>query len=374
MMNFPDNVQIYIVGGYVRDRMQGLEGKDHDFVVVGATADMMIANGFQQVGADFPVYLHPITGDEFALARQESKTGPGYHGFETRFDPSVTLEDDLRRRDLTINAMARRVISWNEYGHAKLSDVVIDPFDGSEDLEAGIIRHVSEAFAEDPVRVLRAARFAARFGFTVAPETMILMKELVEKGELNHVTVERIWIELEKSMSSTTQPFVFFSVLEECGALKVVLPELHPIDPEWENMLPELSADERIAALFLNSFDNDIDVMSERMHMPVHIKRLAIHATAVARIFRVVDPTPATLVQTLNIIDAFRSSDIFGVINILNATHEEKLVNAAFQLESAFGIAANISFGSLSNDQQMTLKGKDIGDAITAARITAVSR
>ena len=182
-------MQTFLVGGAVRDELLGRPVKDRDWVVVGSTPDEMIDAGFEQVGADFPVFLHPETKEEFALARQEEKTGPGYHGFETRFDPSVTLEDDLVRRDLTINAMARDA-----------DGNLIDPHHGIADLRAGILRHVSDAFAEDPLRVLRVARFAARYNFDVAPETMELMKKLVASGELDHLTPERVWAELEKAV------------------------------------------------------------------------------------------------------------------------------------------------------------------------------
>jgi tRNA nucleotidyltransferase/poly(A) polymerase len=214
-------MQIYIVGGYVRDRLLGREAKDHDFVVVGSTPEEMIANGFSQVGADFPVFLHPVSGDEFALARTERKVGNGYTGFEVNADPSVTLEDDLRRRDLTINAMARRVISFNELGHAQLDDEVIDPFNGRADLELQILRHVSPAFAEDPLRVLRVARFAARYDFTVHPSTVALMKRLVNQGQMQHLTSERVWVEVEKAIGEP-HPHRFFAVLDEVGALSAI--------------------------------------------------------------------------------------------------------------------------------------------------------
>ena len=187
----PD-VKVYIVGGYVRDRLLGREGKDHDFVVVGATTQMMLEAGFKQVGADFPVFLNTV-GDEYALARTERKIGKGYHGFETEFGTNVTLEDDLKRRDLTVNSMAREVLGWNELGHAKLSDDIIDPFNGQKHLHNGMIKHTSKAFAEDPVRVLRVARFRARYNFNVAKSTKNLMTKMVDAGEVDHLTPERVW-------------------------------------------------------------------------------------------------------------------------------------------------------------------------------------
>lgn len=207
-------MEVFKVGGAVRDRLMGKPSKDNDFVVVGTTPAKMLEKGFQKVGADFPVFLHPKTGEEYALARTERKSGTGYNGFEVDFSEEVTLEADLLRRDLTINAMAEDA-----------DGNVIDPFNGQKDLEKGILRHVSEAFAEDPVRVLRVARFAARFGFKVAKETNALMKSLVRSGELEELTPERVWLEMEKALG-TESPSTFFEVLDDCGALKVLFPEL----------------------------------------------------------------------------------------------------------------------------------------------------
>ena len=182
-------MKVYLVGGAVRDTLLGLDPKDKDYVIVGATAEdveALLAQGYQRVGADFPVFLHPETGDEYALARIERKVGAGYNGFEAYTSPDLTIEDDLRRRDLTINAMAMDPDTGE----------IIDPFGGQEDLKNGVLRHVSEAFAEDPLRVLRVARFKARYGFKLAPETYKLMHQLVESGELDHLTRERVWDEI----------------------------------------------------------------------------------------------------------------------------------------------------------------------------------
>jgi tRNA nucleotidyltransferase/poly(A) polymerase len=208
-------MKVYMVGGAVRDKLLGVEAKDIDYVVVGATHDDMLAKGFKKVGADFPVYLHPVTGDEWALARTERKSGAGYNGFTTETE-GVTLEDDLARRDLTMNAMAIPFFP-TEWG-GTLGDTLIDPYNGACDLRAGVLRHVSEAFAEDPLRVLRVARFAARYGYTVAPETLELMKGMVENGELSQLTFERCWKEMDRALEEK-HPTVFFKVLEECGAL-----------------------------------------------------------------------------------------------------------------------------------------------------------
>jgi tRNA nucleotidyltransferase (CCA-adding enzyme) len=207
----------YLVGGAVRDRLLGRPVVDHDHVVVGATPEDMLAQGFKPVGKDFPVFLHPQTGEEYALARTERKTGRGYHGFAFHADPGVTLEEDLARRDLTINAIAQ-----DESG------ALVDPFHGQRDLEQRVLRHVSPAFVEDPVRLLRVARFAARFaplGFRVAEETMALMRTMVANGEVDHLVPERVWAETRRALAEA-QPSAFLRVLREAGALAVLLPEV----------------------------------------------------------------------------------------------------------------------------------------------------
>ena len=206
-------MKTYLVGGAVRDTLLGLEPKDKDYVIVGATPEdvdnLVNFQGYQQVGADFPVFLHPVTGDEYALARIERKVGTGYNGFEAFTSPDLTIEDDLRRRDLTINAMAMDLESGE----------IIDPFGGQEDLKNGVLRHVSEAFAEDPLRVLRVARFKARYGFKLAKETYDLMHQLVESGELDHLTRERIWVEIEKLLSEKKDSIGGILTLHAVGAL-----------------------------------------------------------------------------------------------------------------------------------------------------------
>ncbi len=211
-------VKIYRVGGAVRDELLGRPVADRDWVVVGATPETLIASGYKPVGRDFPVFLHPETREEYALARTERKHGRGYRGFEFFASPDVTLEEDLQRRDLTINAMAR-----GENG------ALIDPFGGEADLRAGVLRHVSPAFAEDPVRVLRVARFAARFGFVVAPQTLALMRSLVASGELAELQAERVWQELARGLMEP-HPSRMFVVLRGCGALAAILPEVNAVD------------------------------------------------------------------------------------------------------------------------------------------------
>jgi tRNA nucleotidyltransferase (CCA-adding enzyme) len=208
-------MKTYLVGGAVRDALMGLDGSDRDWVVVGGTPEALVAQGYQPVGKDFPVFLHPETHEEYALARTERKTARGYHGFAVHASPDVTLEDDLARRDLTINAVAQ-----DEHGQRT------DPYGGERDIAARVLRHVTEAFREDPVRILRLARFAARFpDFTVAPETMTLMREMVAEGEVDALVSERVWQELSRGLMGA-KPSRMLQVLRECGALQRLLPEV----------------------------------------------------------------------------------------------------------------------------------------------------
>jgi len=250
--NASNGMKIYLVGGAVRDELLGRPVSEKDHVVVGATPETMQARGFKPVGRDFPVFLHPDTGEEYALARTERKSGHGYHGFVFHADADVTLEADLARRDLTINAMAQD----------ETTGELIDPYNGRADLEAGLLRHVSDAFVEDPLRVLRVARFAARFceyGFRVADETRELMAAIAERGELEHLTPERVWKETERALMED-RPDVYFRVLDECTALAHVFPELaalravpppaaHP--PEVDTFVPPLLCLDQAARLEL---------------------------------------------------------------------------------------------------------------------------
>jgi tRNA nucleotidyltransferase (CCA-adding enzyme) len=226
-------MQVYLVGGAIRDQLLGIPVRERDWVVVGARPEDLEKLGYLPVGREFPVFLHPETKEEHALARLESKVAPGYRGFHTRFSPDVTLQEDLRRRDLTINAMAQSA-----------SGELIDPYGGADDLKKGVLRHVSEAFVEDPVRVLRVARFAARFGdrgFSVAPETRALMQEMVRSGEINALVPERVWQETERALGES-RPELFFLTLRECGALQVIFPEIAALFgvPQPERWHPEI--------------------------------------------------------------------------------------------------------------------------------------
>jgi len=229
-------MEIYQVGGCVRDRLLGQESTDRDWVVVGSTAGEMEQLGFTRVGKDFPVYLHPETHDEYALARTERKTGKGYYGFSVDASAAITLEEDLSRRDLTINAMAETA-----------DGTVIDPFGGRDDLDRGVLRHVGPAFVEDPLRVLRVARFAARLGFEVAPETNALMAEIAQSGELLNLAPERVWSELERALNEA-HPARFVRTLRACGALAVLFPEIDCLFgiPQPEKYHPEIDTGDHI--------------------------------------------------------------------------------------------------------------------------------
>ncbi|MGK4342610.1 multifunctional CCA addition/repair protein [Ectopseudomonas oleovorans] len=243
-------MQIYKVGGAVRDRLLGRTVSEVDWVVVGASAEQMLELGYRPVGADFPVFLHPQTGEEYALARTERKSGRGYGGFTFHASPDVTLEQDLIRRDLTVNAMAE-----DDQGN------LIDPNNGQQDLEARILRHVSPAFAEDPLRVLRVARFAARYaplGFSVAPETLMLMRQLAESGELAHLTAERSWKEISRALMEP-RPDVFVQVLRDCGALAALLPEVDDLFgvPQPQAHHPEIDTGVHVLSVLRQCAEHD---------------------------------------------------------------------------------------------------------------------
>ncbi len=333
-------MKTYIVGGAVRDRLLGRAVADRDHVVVGATPEEMIAQGFQPVGKDFPVFLHPDTHEEYALARTERKSGRGYKGFTVYAAPDVTLEEDLRRRDLTINAMAE-----DEAG------ALIDPYGGRHDLEARVFRHVSDAFGEDPVRILRVARFAARFtDFSVAPETLALMRQMVDNGEVDALVPERVWQELARGLMETT-PSRMFGVLRDCGALARLLPELdrlfgvpqpaehhpevdtgvhvmrvidwaaqrgHTLPVRFAALVHDLGKGTTPPELWPRHIGHEarsaalVGEMCERLRVPTDCRDLAI---AVARehglVHRALELRPGTVVELLERVDAFRRSERF---------------------------------------------------------------
>jgi len=269
-------VKTYAVGGAIRDTLMGIPAHDIDYVVVGATAEEMVAEGFRPVGKDFPVFLHPATQAEYALARTERKTGAGYKGFVFHADPSVTLEQDLERRDLTINAMAQELSENGEW-----VGPIIDPFNGQEDLAKKILRHVSDAFAEDPLRLLRVARFAARFPeFIVAEETLLAIQAIVRSGELAALSSERIWQELSRGLTAT-KPMRMFQVLLDAGAAKLLLPSglnAQLIDEQQRETLrkylritpPDL--EERCAVVLMNLPATEIRAWSEAVKMPNEVR------------------------------------------------------------------------------------------------------
>ncbi|QWC96674.1 polynucleotide adenylyltransferase [Polynucleobacter paneuropaeus] len=269
-------MKTYAVGGAIRDTLMGIPAHDIDYVVVGATVEEMVAEGFRPVGKDFPVFLHPATQAEYALARTERKTGAGYKGFVFHADPSVTLEQDLERRDLTINAMAQELSENGEW-----VGPIIDPFNGQEDLAKKILRHVSDAFAEDPLRLLRVARFAARFPeFIVADETLLAIKAIVRSGELAALSSERIWQELARSLTAT-KPMRMFQVLLDAGAAKLLLPSglnAQLIDEQQRETLRKYLRitppvlEERCAVVLMNLPATEIRAWSEAVKMPNEVR------------------------------------------------------------------------------------------------------
>jgi tRNA nucleotidyltransferase (CCA-adding enzyme) len=362
-------MKTYAVGGSVRDELLGLPVTDRDWVVVGATPEEMIASGFRPVGADFPVFLHPETHEEYALARTERKTAPGYKGFVFHAAPDVSLEDDLRRRDLTINAMARAD-----------DGSLVDPHGGAGDLKQGLLRHVSEAFAEDPVRILRVARFAARFGFGIAPETMALMRRMVAAGEADHLVAERVWQELARGLAEK-QPSRMIAVLRECGALARVLPEVDRasatpasaqrlgarLDIASAGYAPAV----QFAALTFDLAPEAIEALAARVNVPSECREIALLAArekanvGVAR-------SPEELLAILERGDAFRRPARLGLL-IDACECDDRAASGALayapraRLEQARAVAAAIDAGAVARANPA-----DIPGAIRSARLAAL--
>ncbi len=401
-------MDIYLVGGAVRDQLLGRPVVERDYVVVGAVPDDLLALGFRPVGKDFPVFLHPASGEQYALARTERKTGPGYYGFDTRYSPDVTLEEDLARRDLTINAMAQSG-----------TGSIVDPHGGQRDLAARVLRHVSPAFAEDPLRVLRIARFAARFaplGFTVAPETMDLMRGIVASGELAALAPERVWVETERALGED-RPAVYFEVLRDCGALAAVFPEidaLHgiPQPPKWHpeidtgvhtmqvlEVAAMLSPDTavRFAALVHDvgkgltprkewprhigheeAGARLIAGMAERLRVPNEHRDLAVLVARYhARVHRVAEQRPGTVLELLELTDAFRRPERFQKFLLACEADARgrgpRLRTAPYPqadwLRGALAVA-----GSVKLDAELLAReqGPVIAERLRAARIAAI--
>ena len=403
-------MQTYMVGGAVRDALLGLPVNDHDWVVVGASPQEMITSGFLPVGKDFPVFLHPQTREEYALARTERKTARGYHGFAFHAEPDVTLEQDLARRDLTINAMAR-----DEGGR------VIDPFDGRADLKNRVLRHVTLAFREDPVRILRVARFAARFAdFSVAPETRDLMREMVEAGEADALVAERVWQELARGLMED-KPSRMFEVLRDCGALARLLPEVErlwgvPQRPEYHpevdtgvHLMMVLDMSARLKAPLAVRFaclTHDLgkgttpaDVLPrhigheersarllkkvcERLRVPTECRELAdVVAREHGNIHRSGEFGAAALVRLLERCDAFRKPQRFDLVLLAcecDARGRLGLEEGPYpqrpRLRAALEAAQSVATHSIALDaQERQLEGARIGEMIHKARVHAVA-
>jgi tRNA nucleotidyltransferase (CCA-adding enzyme) len=400
-------LQTYLVGGAVRDALLGLKVVDKDWMVVGATPEQMLAQGYEQVGSDFPVFLHPKTKQEYALARTERKSGKGYTGFICYSAPDVTLEQDLMRRDLTINAIAKA-----DDGR------LIDPYNGQQDLDNKILRHVSPAFVEDPLRVLRVARFSARFahlGFTIAPETIALMQEMVVAGELEALTPERVWKEWEKSLS-TQSPEVFLTVLRQCGALKVVMPEIDalfgvPQPAQWHpeidcgihtlmvaKQAAELSPNKviRFAAQVhdlgkaLSPKDDlpshkmhckdglkPIKALCQRLRVPNDYRDTALMVCAQhTKIHHANEMRPATFVNILDQIDSWRKPERVTQLALCcradargRTGHESDTYLQADILLAAFDAALQVDVKPIV---AAGFKGKDIKEQLAIHRIAAV--
>jgi tRNA nucleotidyltransferase (CCA-adding enzyme) len=342
-------VKTYVVGGAVRDELLGLPVKDRDHVVVGATPDEMVKLGFKPVGKDFPVFLHPATHEEYALARTERKSGRGYKGFTVYASPEVTLEDDLRRRDLTINAMAKA-----EDG------TLIDPFDGRKDLEKKVLRHVGEAFQEDPVRILRVARFAARFGFDIAAETMQLMKDMVASGETDYLVPERVWQEFAKGLVEE-RPERMFEVLEACGLRERLLPEL---ETQPEIMAGALAV--RFALLCWALAEDEVETLCQRLRVPNDVRELAL---LVSRNRDRLESArrPEELLEVLKKTDAFRRPERFA--QLLEAARLSAHGADLARLEQARAAAAAVDAGAIAK----IAKDADIARLVDEARLKAIT-
>ncbi|MEJ2105913.1 MAG: multifunctional CCA addition/repair protein [Acidiferrobacteraceae bacterium] len=406
-------MKTYLVGGAVRDELLGIEVTDRDFVVVGATPEQMVKAGFTPVGADFPVFLHPETKEEYALARTERKSGRGYKGFTVYAAPDVSLEDDLRRRDLTINAMAE-----DEDG------TIIDPFGGQEDLRNGVLRHVSDAFAEDPVRILRVARFAARFagwGFKVAHSTNKLMRQMVDNGEVDYLVPERVWAELERALGED-RPSQFFKVLRGCGALARLFPEIDALYgvPQPEHAHREvdtgvhammvldaaaaLSGDTRVRfAALMHDLGKGATPEEEWPHHYEHEQRGAELVTDFCRRFRVPNEyrdlavitaryhgdchrifelRANTAVRVLEAMDAFRKPervDLFALACEADYRGRKDMKDQPYPqgelLRVVFAAAQSVDSNAIARDAQKAgLTGEAIGNRIHEARVHAAGR
>ncbi len=361
-------MEIYLVGGAVRDQLLGLPVKEKDWVVTGATSADMLKKGFRQVGKDFPVFLHPDTNEEYALARKERKTGPGYTGFDFDASAQVSLEDDLLRRDLTINAIAQSADGKK----------IVDPFQGQADLEKKILRHVSPAFIEDPVRILRVARFNARFaylGFHIAPETLAFMQDMVKSGEVNALVAERVWKELERALQEKN-PEQFFQVLTDCGALSVLFPELTAKHFALLAAVSKLTDDVeiRFAGLLFHLPPAQIKTLCERYRVGSAYRDYALLVSE--RYQDVVNAkklSAADLLSLLQSADAFRRADRFKqwlAGSAILAQAQTQDVPSAWLIDLNNAVK-KIDFSAAANPN---LKGKEIGDFINQQRLEVIKK
>ena len=411
-----------MVGGAVRDMLLGLPVQDHDWVVVGSTPEQLVALGYLPVGKDFPVFLHPKTREEYALARTERKTARGYHGFEVHAAPDVTLQQDLARRDLTINSIAARArIDWSTDPFDADLTALIDPFGGQHDIQAKVLRHVTDAFREDPVRILRVARFAARFAdFSVAPETMQLMKSMVEDGEADALVAERVWQELSRGLMQA-KPSRMFDVLRECGTLQKLLPEVDKLwgVPQRADYHPEVdtgvhlmmvldmaaqldaSLPVRFACLMhdLGKGTTPADILPkhighelrsaklsrivcERLRVPVECRELAdVVAMEHGNIHRSAEFGAAALVRLLERCDAFRKPLRFADVLLacecdargrlgLQTTAYPQRKRLLDMLRAAQSVVTSVIAEAAQADG---LDGRKIGERVHAARVAAVA-
>ncbi len=397
-----------MVGGAVRDKLLGLPIKDRDWVVVGATPEEMLAQGYSQVGQDFPVFLHPETKEEYALARTERKTAAGYKGFEVRAAPDVTLAQDLERRDLTINAMAMT-----------LDGELVDPLNGSRDLQQQLLRHVSPAFVEDPVRVLRVARFATRLvplGFKIAAETQTLLRQIVAAGEVDALVPERVWAEIERALNEP-RPSIFFTTLRDCGALARILPEVDALFgvPQPEKHHPEIDtgihtmmvlesaaklttdAEVRFAALCHDLGKGNTPreqwpshhgheergvklllSLCERLRVPKNFRELALLAARYhTHCHRAAELRPGTLLKTLESLDAFRRPERLAQFLLTceadsrgRTGYEESAYPQAARFQLAYRVATTVDIPHLVEQGH---SGKALANEIHATRVRAIS-
>jgi tRNA nucleotidyltransferase (CCA-adding enzyme) len=345
-------VKTYVVGGAVRDELLGLPVKDRDHVVVGATPEEMAAQGFRPVGKDFPVFLHPQTHEEYALARTERKSGRGYKGFTVHASPEVTLEEDLKRRDLTINAMAKAP-----------DGSLIDFFNGKKDLEDRVLRHVSEAFAEDPVRILRLARFAARFGFRVAGETMKMMQDMVASGEADYLVPERVWQEFAKGLAEA-QPGKMLEVLDATGLSRKLLPELQERPKSFVGSVPV-----RFALLAWPLAQAAVESLCDRLRVPNDARELALLASRAREPLRNAHGASAQdLLELLKKADAFRRPGRFLDLMEVARMAEPGLDTA--RVERAALAAAGVDAGEIAK----SAPAGEIPQRIDAARRSAIEK